>query len=377
MHRLSALCVFVFALLFSAAAAETVYPIGVVIEKSGALENWGKASEEGMILAAEELKGKDGIVIQLFIEDNKSTPEQSANAFISLANVKNVKAVLGAVASSHTRPMKEQANKLKLPLVTHASTNVQLTKDSDWLYRICFHDDFQGQVCANFALTKLKAKKAVIITDAAQDYSRGLSKSFIETYKKNEGIIVEELTYQSGDKVFTSQVEKLKAMKVDCVFCSGYSAEVALLLKAAREAGFNKPFIGGDGLDDKQFFDIAGPAAGTGVYLCNHAHNDDPEPRVQAFVKAYKAKFNHEPQNAMAFLGYDVVLAIHDSIKRAALKGEVTRESLRDAIAAIKDLPLVTGTITIGPDHEVRKRAVIVECKAGGTFKFVAEVKPE
>jgi len=94
MHRVSALCVFVFALLFSAAAAETVYPIGVVIEKSGALENWGKASEEGMILAAEELKGKDGIVIQLFIEDNKSTPEQSANAFISLANVKNVKAVL-------------------------------------------------------------------------------------------------------------------------------------------------------------------------------------------------------------------------------------------------------------------------------------------
>jgi branched-chain amino acid transport system substrate-binding protein len=358
------------------AGDSTTYPIGVVVEKSGALENWGKASEEGMRLAAEELKGKDGIDIELFFEDNKSTPEQSANAFISLVNVKNVLCVLGAVASSDTRAMKEQANKLKVPLITHASTNVQLTKDTEWLYRICWNDAFQGSVCANFAAQHLKAKKAVIVTDAAQDYSRGLSKNFEETFKAGGGEVLEELTYQSGDKVFTSQIEKLKALRPDCVFCSGYAAEVALLLKGSREAGFKKPFLGGDGLDDQQFFAIAGPAAGTGVFLCNHAHNDDPDPRVQAFVKAYKAKYGDVPQNSMTFLGYDAVVAVHDSIKRAAAKGPVTRESLRDAIAQIKDLPLVTGTITIGPDHEVRKRAVVVQCQADGKMKFVAEVKP-
>jgi branched-chain amino acid transport system substrate-binding protein len=230
------------------------YPVGAVVEKSGPLENWGKASEQGMRLAAEELKGKDGIEIELFVQDNKSTPDQSANEFISLANVKNVIAVLGAVASSNTRAMKEQANKLQVPIITHASTNVQLTKDTEWLYRICWNDAFQGAVCANFAFDKLSAKKAVIVTDAAQDYSRGLSKNFEETYKMRGGTIVTELTYQSGDKVFTSQVEKLKSAEVDAVFCSGYSAEVALLLKTAREAGFEKPFLGGDGLDDAQFF---------------------------------------------------------------------------------------------------------------------------
>ena len=353
-----------------------IYPIGAVLEKSGALENWGKASEMGMRLAVEELKGKDGITIELFVEDNKSTPEQSANAFISLVGVKNVLAVLGSVASSHTRAMKEQANKLKVPIITHASTNVQLTKDSDWVFRICWNDSFQGAVCANFALSTLKAKKAVIVTDAAQDYSRGLTKNFSETYTKNGGVVVEELTYQTGDKVFTSQVEKLKSIKADFVFCSGYSAEVALLLKAAREAGYGKPLLGGDGLDDKQFFNIAGAAVGTGVYLCNHAENDDPDPRIQAFVKAFKAKYNEVPQNAMAFLGYDAVLAVHDSIKRASAQGPVTRERLRDAIAAIKNLPLVTGTITVGPDHEVTKRAVVVKYKADGTMSFVAEVNP-
>ncbi len=357
-------------------AGVTKYPIGAVLEKSGDMENWGDSSQKGIELAVADLKGKDGIELEATIEDNKSTPEQSANAFISLANVKNVLAVIGSVASSHTGAMKEQANKLKVPLITHASTNVNLVKDTDWLFRVCWNDAFQGAVCANFALGNLKAKKAAIVTDAAQDYSRGLSKNFRETYEKNGGKVVEELTYQSKDKVFTSQVEKLKALDVDCVFASGYAAEVALLLKGSREAGFTKPFLGGDGLDDKQFFSIAGPAAGTGVFLCNHAHNDDPEPRIQNFVKAYKAKFGQAPQNAMAFLAYDAVLAVNDAIKRAAAKGPVTRESVRDALAATKDLPLVTGTITIGPDHEVQKRAVVVECQADGSLKFVAEVKP-
>ena len=358
------------------AGGVTRYPVGAVLEKSGTMENWGDSSQKGLELASEELNGKDGIAFDLFVEDNKSTPEQSANAFISLCNVKNVLVVIGSVASSNTRAMKEQANKLKVPLITHASTNVQLTKETEWLFRVCWNDAFQGAVCANFAHDQLKAKKAVIVTDSGQDYSRGLSQNFRETYTKSGGVVVDELTYQSGDKVFTSQVEKLKSLDVDCVFASGYAAEVAMMLKAAREAGFSKPFLGGDGLDDQQFFSIAGPAAGTGVYLCNHAHNDDPDPRVQAFVKAYKAKYGAVPPNAMAFLAYDALYAVQDSIKRAAQKGTVTRETLRDAIATIKDLPLVTGTITIGPDHEVRKRAVVVECQADGTLKFVAEIKP-
>lgn len=358
------------------AGEEKTYPIGVVIEKSGALENWGRQSESGMKLALEDLKGADGIKIELFIEDNKSTPDQSANAFISLTEGKKVLCVIGAVASSNTRAMKEQANKLKLALVTHASTNVQLTKDTEWLYRICWNDAFQGAVCAKFAKEHLKSAKAVIVTDTAQDYSKGLSKNFADTFKAQGGTIVEELTYQSGDKVFTSQVEKLKNIEADCVFCSGYSAEVALLLKAAREAGYEKPFLGGDGLDDPQFFNIAGATAGTGVFLCNHAHPEDPDPRVQAFVKKYKEKFNEVP-GAMSFLGYDAVLAIHDALKRAAAKGAVTRESLRDAIGSIKDLPLVTGKINMGADHEVKKRAVVVECQADKTMKYCSEVKPD
>jgi branched-chain amino acid transport system substrate-binding protein len=329
-----------------------------------------------MRLAVEELKGKDGIELELFVEDNKSVSEQSANAFVSLVNAKKVLCVLGAVSSSNTMQMKEQANKLKVPIITHASTNVSLTKDTDWVFRICWNDAFQGAICANFMIDNLHAKRAVIITDTASDYSTGLSKSFDENFKMKGGVIVERLEYKKYDKIFTSQIEKLLASDAEGVFCSGYSGEVSLLLKTARAAGYEKPFLGGDGLDDKQFFDIAGKAAGSGVYLCNHTHNDDPDPKAQAFLKAFRLKYKDPPGNAMAALGYDAVYAVHDAIKRAALKGEVTHASLRDAIATTKDLPLSTGMISIGENKEVRKRAVVVEMQEDGTFKFISSINP-
>ena len=37
----------------------------MVVEKSGALENWGRQSESGMKLALEDLKGADGIKIEV------------------------------------------------------------------------------------------------------------------------------------------------------------------------------------------------------------------------------------------------------------------------------------------------------------------------
>lgn len=351
------------------------YPVGVVVELSGGLQDWGIGSRRGMELAQEHLAGQDGITLELDFRDNASKPDQSSSEFVNLVTVKKVLTVLGAVASSHTRAMKEQANKYKVPLITHASTNVQLTKDTDWLFRTCFNDDFQGEVCAKYAVKNLSAKKAIVVTDAAQDYSRGLSASFIRTFKAAGGTIVEELTYQKDDKIFTSQVGKLQAADIDCVFASGYAPEVGLLLKTAREAGFDKPFLGGDGLSMEQFFKIAGPHV-AGVFMCDHAHAADQDPDVQKFVNAFKAKFEGKLPDSMAFLGYDAVFALHDAIKRAKAKGEVTRESVRDALGAIKDLKLVTGTITMGEDHEVKKRAVVLEYQADGSTAFKDAVEP-
>ena len=55
--------------------------------------------------------------------------------------------------------------------------------------------------------------------------------------------------------------------------------------------------------------------------------------------------------------------------------GTTESAKLRDAIAATQDLPGVTGRITIDPDRNATKSAVILTVK-DGRFQFVETVAP-
>jgi branched-chain amino acid transport system substrate-binding protein len=83
-------------------------------------------------------------------------------------------------------------------------------------------------------------------------------------------------------------------------------------------------------------------------------------------VEKYKKKYNKVP-DAFAALGYDSVNLLADAIKRA---GSTDSDKLRDAIASTKDFPGVTGKITINPERNASKSAVIITIKNGALHYF-------
>ena len=108
-----------------------------------------------------------------------------------------------------------------------------------------------------------------------------------------------------------------------------------------------------------------------GAYLCSHYSPDDPSPRVQNFVAAYKKRFGSTP-DSNASLGYDSVLVLVDAIRRA---GTTERDALRKAIATTRDFMAVTGKITIDSERNASKNAVIIQVK-NGKFEFVQSMSP-
>ena len=66
----------------------------------------------------------------------------------------------------------------------------------------------------------------------------------------------------------------------------------------------------------------------------------------------------------MAVLGYDAGGVMIDAIKRA---GKAEPAAIRDALAATKDFPGVTGKITIDEKRNARKPIVILELRDGAT----------
>ena len=74
----------------------------------------------------------------------------------------------------------------------------------------------------------------------------------------------------------------------------------------------------------------------------------------------------------MAALGYDSAMILADAMKRA---GTTDGPALRDAIAATKGHPGITGLITIDAQRNASKPAVITGI-VGGQFQFVETVAP-
>ena len=341
--------------------------LGANLELSGSEGSWGQDSQKGIELARDEINAKPDqkIKLKFLFEDDKSDPGTSKDVMKKLVTQDGVIAVIGAVGSGRTIPAAKVAAEQKVPLMTHAATNVDIVKISDYVSRICFNDDVQGAAMAIFARETLKKDSAVMIVEKGNPYSEGLCASFRRVFTQKGGKIIDELAYQKDAQDFKALITTLKDLNPPIVWVPGYFPQMGPLIKQARDAGFQAPFLGADGWDDPQLFALGGPAI-KGNYFSNHFNPYDTDPKVVDFVNRFKAKFPKDGKpgdapGAMAALAYDATYAMADAVNRAKT---LTPEGMKDAINSIKDLKGVCGTITMAPNREVVKDVLILETGA-------------
>ena len=341
--------------------------VGMYGSLTGDGASFGQSSVEGAQLAVEEINNAGGVLgrkIRMLVEDDQSRPEEASSAVTKLITQDKVVAVLGEVASRRTLAAAPVAQKYQIPLITPASTNERVTQVGDYIFRVCFIDPFQGEVLAKFAYNDLKARKVAVLKDIQQDYSVGLTDSIQKTFTGLGGRVLDPVSYSSGDADFRAILTQVRAQKPDAIFATGYYPEAAIIVRQARELGMTMPILGGDGWVGDALKN--GREALKNTFISNHYSGENPDPIVQNFKTAYRAKFNREP-DSIAALGYDAAKVLADSITRA--KG-TEGPKLRDAIAA-SDVAGVTGQLKMNADRNVVKPAVIEEIQfVNGDVKY-------
>lgn len=347
--------------------------VGGVYSLTGSEATFGISSKNGIEMAFAAVNaagGVNGKKLRLLCLDNQGKPEESAVAMTKLITQDKVVAVIGEVASSRSIAMAPIAQANKVPMLSSGSTNPKVTELGDYIFRTSFIDPFQGPVMAKFVTETLKLKKVAIFRDIKNDYSMGLAKYFKESFLKLGGQVVSDQSYGAGDIDFKAQLTAIRSTKPDFVYLPGYYTDIGLILRQARELGITVPFGGGDGWDSPKLFEIGGKAS-EGCYFSNHYSSDAKDDRVQAFVKGYGEKYGQTP-DALAALAYDSGLIMAEALKQA--KG-TTGADLRDALAATKDFPGVTGTITFNAQRDPIKSAAVLKIE-GGKQTYVATVNP-
>ena len=162
--------------------------IGVFMSLTGDTANFGISSVNAIKIAADEVNAAGGIngkQIELDVQDDRSDPSQAAAIVTEFVTQDSVHAILGEVASSLSIAAAPFAQNARIPMLTPSSTNPEVTRKGDYIFRSCFTDPVQGAAIGQFAARTLNARRAAIMVDRKNDYSTGLEKSISQTFIKS------------------------------------------------------------------------------------------------------------------------------------------------------------------------------------------------
>ena len=352
----------------SAQEGDTI-KVGINTELSGPVASYGSNASNGALLAIEELNAAGGVLgkqIEALSRDCKSIPDEAMSISAALVGEKVV-AQIGPLTSGNVAGSTPVMMENQIPLLAPAATAANVTYDEktdtvrDYIFTVCFLDSDQARRMANFALEELQVKNAAIYGSTSDDYAKGLAKYFKEEFTAKGGTIVAEEGFVAQDKDFRATLTKIKGSNPEFIYVPGYYTEVAVLIKQAREMGITCPIGGGDGWDSPDMVSVAGADALNDSFFTNHYSVDDPDPAIQSFIEAYKAKYNKVP-DSFAALGYDAAKLLANAIERAGAADPV---QVRDALSATTDFQGITGRMSINERNNPDKEIVVIEYKDG------------
>jgi branched-chain amino acid transport system substrate-binding protein len=357
------------------AAATGDIPVGMYGALTGGEAAFGQATLQGVKLAVEEINAGGGIggrKIRLVVEDDQGKAEEAATVVTKLITRDNVIAVIGENSSNQSLAAAPICQTNGVPMISPSSTNPNVTKKGDYIFRVCFTDPYQGKALATFVHENLKLNTAAVLKDNKNDYSVGLAQFFTQEFTRLGGKVVVEQSYQGGDNEFRPQLTAIKASSPQVLFLPGFYTEVGQIATQARDLGLDVPLVGGDGWDSPKVIEIGGQSI-NGSYFSDHYFVGDPRPLVQKFVSAIRQRTGHNPE-ANAALGYDAMHILADAMRKAGTT-TADRRKIRDQIATTRDYQGVSGTITMGPDRDPIKPVAMIKIDHG-EMTFSAWVKP-
>ena len=346
--------------------------IGVFLPMTGGVASYGQMEWAGMNVAKAMKPTVLGKKVELFLVDEKSDRIEAANAVNRLISKNKVHALIGSATSSNTMAGAAIAEKFSIPLVSPTATDPRLTQNKKYIFRVCFIDSFQGKMAARYAFDTLKARRAALLVDVAQDACVDLANEFKKNFTKKGGQIVQTTYCQSGDQDFTAQLAALKAAKPDVLYLPNYYPEDALICKQTAEVGLKTIILSSDGAHAPELIAIGGKAV-EGFTMTGHFEKNAVTSKLgKAYLQQF-AKTGKSDVGGYEALGADAYFILLNAIERAR---STDGAKVRAALASTRNFEGVSGTIQLGEDGNAVKSLVVMKVK-DGKFTYIATLNPE
>jgi branched-chain amino acid transport system substrate-binding protein len=245
----------IFTLVAQAFAADTI-KIAHIDPLSGPFALQGESGSRHIQAAIDEINARGGVLggtkLEMVELDNKSSPQDSLIAlkqaidqgihFVTQGNGSHVGHALSEGVLKHNQ--RNPGNEVLY--LNHAAIDPALTNEkcNFWHFRFDGNADMKVDALTSAIAKEKGATKLYLIN---QDYAYGqavsrIAKEMIAKKRPDIEIVGDELHPTGKVKDFAPYVSKIKASGADTVLSGNWGSDLALLIKAAEEAGLKATF---------------------------------------------------------------------------------------------------------------------------------------
>jgi branched-chain amino acid transport system substrate-binding protein len=263
MIRRRLICLGVFSI-----AALCAWPAGaeILIATAGPMTGgyaWsGETYQRGAGMAVADLNAKGGVLgqrVELIVGDDFCDPDQAVALARKLVS-DGVVFVAGHWCSHASIPASKVYEEAGVLQIAPGSASAKMTDEGGPnVFRVCGRDDRQGAMVADHLADHWQGKDVAILDDGTT-WGAGVADGARGRLRERGVPIAVDETFTPGEEEYSALVSKMQAAGVDVLFVGGYHREAGLMLRQARDRGYDLRLIANSAMALEDFPMIAGPA---------------------------------------------------------------------------------------------------------------------
>lgn len=345
---------------------------GAVLPLTGSASIYGEPVRKGVELAFEQAQARGDVphTIALRVVDSESDPAKAAQLLEQLYD-EGVLAVIGGVTTAEALEMVPVADRADRVLLSPSASSPELTGISRNFFRVFFSDFDEGTKMGVFAAGQMGLSSVVILAKE-ETWATGVQEIFANAFEQNGGQVMEVLEFPAGAQDHSGMIARVNTLGPSAVYLAGYAGEVAQLVVALRESGYDGRILTTHAFASPSILESAGEPA-RGVLLTGPQFEVDAEGEpIKSFVTAYGEKYNDAP-DVWAAHGYDAmnvfIEAIPDPFRTAS--------DFRGGMRQIEDYPGVAGNVRFDEKGDVGKFPHVYQVTGDGLRDYEIDIKVE
>lgn len=331
---------------------EDTVTIGALMPLTGEAAGLGVPAVQGARLAVTHINaagGVGGLELVMHEGDTQFPNTQEAVAEYQRLAGEGIQFIVGALASDSSDAVKSRATEDEVILMSPSSTRPSLTgPDHGYFFRTIANDDVQGPQAAEIVFEDLEVGSTVVMFQQT-GYAQGLRDTFVAAYEGLGGTVVgDPIAWENDESTFDSKAAEAAALDPEFIWVSGQAPEIANLISALRDQGYDGRIMASEAIEDSDIFDVAGEDLND-VFFTKSAPDPD-RPEVQAFMASYEATYGESPGPFDAF-AYDAVFVAAAAIEAVGNDGPVIKAWLEGGGAV--DGRVTTQTIRFNSQGDI------------------------